>query len=339
MQIHSEKTHYLSDLTAGLSAGLECLPGSFRSRHAEYLLAAQRPDGGFAGRRGGSDIYYTMFALRAAELLVPADECLWRRAAQYLSSLSEPPRDMIACFCLLCIRRLVGERAGTGSGDERSAEIESARRTAHDAEVVRRSRAADGGYARFPGGEATVYHTFLAALCAELSDSDFPGAAEAAAFIHSRRCADGGYADSKRGAQGGGSTLPPELPATADGEGATNPTAAALSLLTLFGAPEDFSNTASSFLASMQRPEGGFAACAGAPEPDLLSTFTALVALAGMGALGRVKLAPVARFVNGLQVSGGGFHACAGDAAPDVEYTYYGLGTLALLAEAAGRRV
>jgi geranylgeranyl transferase type-2 subunit beta len=84
----------------------------------------------------------------------------------------------------------------------------------------------------------------------------------------------------------------------------------------------------------MQRPEGGFAACAGALEPDLLSTFTATVALAGIGALSRVKLAPVARFVNGLQASGGGFRGCAGDAAPDVEYTYYGLGTLALLAEA-----
>ena len=89
----------------------------------------------------------------------------------------------------------------------------------------------------------------------------------------------------------------------------------------------------------MQRPEGGFAACAGAPEPDLLSTFTASVALAGMGALGRVKLAPVARFAHALQARGGGFRGCAGDVAPDVEYTYYGLGTLALLAEAAGGRI
>ena len=186
-------------------------------------------------------------------------------------------------------------------------------------EVVARSRAADGGYARFPGGEATVYHTFLAALCAELSDSDFSGAGEAAAFVHSRRCADGGYADS----------------ASAGGEGATNPTAAALALLTLLGASADRAPActqrgSAEFLASMQRPEGGFAACAGAPEPDLLSTFTASVALAGIGALGRVKLAPVARFAQALQAPAGGFRGCAGDDAPDVEYTYYGLGTLAL---------
>jgi geranylgeranyl transferase type-2 subunit beta len=93
--------------------------------------------------------------------------------------------------------------------------------------------------------------------------------------------------------------------------------------------------SAAEFLASMQRPEGGFAACADAQEPDLLSTFTASVALAGIGALGRVKLAPVARFAHALQVSDGGFRGCAGDDAPDVEYTHYGLGTLALLAQAA----
>ena len=73
------------------------------------------------------------------------------------------------------------------------------------------------------------------------------------------------------------------------------------------------------------------------PEPDLLSTFTASIALAGLGALSRVKLAPIARFAHALQAPAGGFRACAGDAAPDVEYTYYGIGTLALLALAAGR--
>jgi geranylgeranyl transferase type-2 subunit beta len=308
-------TGYLSGLTASLAAGLEFLPAGFRSRHSEYLLAAQRPDGGFAGRQGGSDIYYTMFALRSAELLVPADDGLWRGAERYARSLCAPPRDMIECFCLLYLRRLTAERIGTGRNDAGCAKI---------MEVVSRSRAAHGGYARFPGGEATLYHTFLAALCAELSNSGFPGAGEAAAFVNTRRCADGGYADS----------------ADDGGEGATNSTAAALALLAMLGMLDGASAAqAAEFLASMQRPEGGFAAGAGVPEPDLLSTFTASVALAGMGALSRVKLAPVARFAQALQAPGGGFRGCAGDAAPDVEYTYYGLGVLALLAKAAGRRI
>jgi geranylgeranyl transferase type-2 subunit beta len=303
-------TGYLSRLASLLSCGLEFLPAGFRARHSNYLRSAQRAGGGFAGRQGGSDIYYTMFALRSAELLVPADDALWRSAAQYAASLSAPPRGMVECFCLLYIRRLVGERAGTGRGDAERAEI---------MESVARSRAPDGGYACFPGGEATLYHTFLAALCAELSDSELSGAREAAAFAESRRCADDGYADS----------------ASDGGEGATNPTAAALALLSFYGQPTSAPHRAAGFLASMQRPEGGFAACAGAPAPDLLSTFTASVALAETGALRRVKLAPVARFAQALEARDGGFRGCAADDAPDAEYTYYGLGTLALLAAAA----
>jgi geranylgeranyl transferase type-2 subunit beta len=321
-----ETQQYLSDLTAQLAAGLKFLPDSFRSRHSEFLLAAQRPDGGFTGRQGGSDIYYTMFALRSVELISLTDEGLWRGAAQYNRSLSAPPRDMIECFCLLYLRRLAGRLDEPCEGSCKPSQRRDARR-AGIMEVVERSRAANGGYARFPGGEATVYHTFLAALCAELSDSNFSAArspaeaGEAAAFVRSRRCADGGYADS--GNEGGA--------------GATNPTAAALALLAISGDLNgDAAAQAAGFLASMQRPEGGFAACAGAPEPDLLSTFTATVALSGIGALGRVKLAPAARFAHALQAVGGGFRGCAGDDAPDVEYTYYGLGTLAILAGAAG---
>jgi geranylgeranyl transferase type-2 subunit beta len=302
---------YLAGLASSLAAGLKALPDSFRARHSEYLLSAQRPDGGFAGRQGGSDIYYTMFALRSAELLLPAEEGLWRGAARYAENLAAPPRDMVECFCLLHIRRLLAART-PGRGDGRCAEI---------MELVARSRAPDGGYARFPGGEATLYPTFLAALCAELSGSEFPGASDAAAFVSSRRCADGGYADS------------------AGGEGATNPASAALALLGLFGSREAESRPGAAdavgFLAAMQRPEGGVAACAGAPEADLLSTFTAAVALAGMDALSRVKLAPIARFAQSLQSPEGGFRGSEADDAPDVEYTYYGLGTLALLAGTA----
>ena len=68
---------------------------------------------------------------------------------------------------------------------------------------------------------------------------------------------------------------------------------------------------AAGFLASMQRAEGGFAACTGAPAADLLSTFTALVALDGLGALHMVKLAPAARFVQSLEEEAADFGAAA----------------------------
>ena len=53
---------YLTRLTARLLDGVERLPAEVRHRHATYLLASQNPDGGFSGREGGSDLYYTSFA-------------------------------------------------------------------------------------------------------------------------------------------------------------------------------------------------------------------------------------------------------------------------------------
>ena len=60
---------YLAELTTRLAAGIAELPEATRDRHAKYLLAAQRADGGFAGREGESDLYYTGFALRSLALL------------------------------------------------------------------------------------------------------------------------------------------------------------------------------------------------------------------------------------------------------------------------------
>jgi geranylgeranyl transferase type-2 subunit beta len=56
---------YLETLTVRLATGLAELDEDVRRRQAAYLLEAQQPDGGFAGREGGSDLYYTGFALRA----------------------------------------------------------------------------------------------------------------------------------------------------------------------------------------------------------------------------------------------------------------------------------
>src|SRR6266566_2987919 len=60
---------YLPRLTARLGDGLAALPEAFRARHAGYLKSAQNPDGGWPGREGGSDLYYTGFALRGLAVL------------------------------------------------------------------------------------------------------------------------------------------------------------------------------------------------------------------------------------------------------------------------------
>ncbi|MCA9222003.1 MAG: geranyl transferase, partial [Planctomycetales bacterium] len=55
---------YLENLTIRLATGVAELPEPVRQRHVQYLLSAQQTDGGFAGREGDSDLYYTGFALR-----------------------------------------------------------------------------------------------------------------------------------------------------------------------------------------------------------------------------------------------------------------------------------
>ena len=61
--------HYLSDLQARLADGLARQPAAFRARHAGFLSERQNPDGGFSGREGESDLYYTGFALRGLAVL------------------------------------------------------------------------------------------------------------------------------------------------------------------------------------------------------------------------------------------------------------------------------
>ena len=60
---------YLQDLNERLAAGIARLPEATRHRHAQFLASKQNPDGGFPDREGGSDLYYTGFALRGLSVL------------------------------------------------------------------------------------------------------------------------------------------------------------------------------------------------------------------------------------------------------------------------------
>src|SRR5262245_669081 len=75
---------YLTRLTARLADGLARQPAAVRDRHAAYLAATQLPDGGWPGREGGSDLYYTGFALRGLTALGALTPEVAGRAADYL---------------------------------------------------------------------------------------------------------------------------------------------------------------------------------------------------------------------------------------------------------------
>ncbi|MEK6235771.1 MAG: geranyl transferase, partial [Planctomycetales bacterium] len=66
-------SNYLENLTRRLTDAAKLLPDDVRRRHAAFLKSTQLEDGGFPGREGGSDLYYTGFALRGLALLDELD--------------------------------------------------------------------------------------------------------------------------------------------------------------------------------------------------------------------------------------------------------------------------
>ncbi len=102
----------------------------------------------------------------------------------------------------------------------------------------------------------------------------------------------------------------------------TPTTAAAVTLLRQMQAPVP--PDAVTWLLERAHPEGGFAATADAPMPDLLSTATALHALSGQHASFAHLKEPTLDFLDTLW-TGKAFCGTWADDEPDCEYTYYAL--------------
>jgi len=243
-------------------------------------------------------------------LLDLADPIMWRAAGTFIRAHAENVANIVECFSVLHSTGLLAEQGvcpcSIPDRDHCTARCKS---------VLDQFHTPNGGYARARGEPASLYHTFLGILCEQMLGLS-PLGPPIRTLLRKRLRADGGYSD---------------LGQTERGE--TNPTAAAVALLKIFGAleGENVESTAE-FLATMQRADGGFAAHQEAPASDLLSTFTALVSLADLNRLRCVNLASVGRFVRALASEHGGVRGSILDNEPDVEYTYYGLGVLGLLA-------
>ena len=67
-----------------LAEGLGAIPDFARERHVKFLTDAQQGDGGFAGREGLSDLYYTSFALRGLAIGGALHDAVAERAGDFL---------------------------------------------------------------------------------------------------------------------------------------------------------------------------------------------------------------------------------------------------------------
>lgn len=262
-----------------------------------FVRGRRLADGSFMNRAGDGDLYYTIFGIECLAALKMEIEA--GRLAGYLKQFGHGAElDLVHMACLA--------RGWAYAGLEGLGE---AGRTAL-AGKIERHRSLDGGYDADEGEkEGTIYGCFLATGAYQDLGLEVPQGLRMAGCIEGLRTRDGGYANQRN------------LPI-----GTVPSTAAAVTLLRQLG--REIPRGAGDWLASCCHEGGGFFATPGAPAPDLLSTATALHALAGMGLdFGKLKETCL-DFVDSLWVSGeagGSFCGSWLDEALDVEYTYYGL--------------
>src|SRR5262249_20912316 len=136
---------YLALLNARLADGVSRLPEATRARHAAYLRAAQNVDGGFSGREGGSDLYYTGFGLRGLSVLDALTPDVCERAAGFLRHSLTLSASVVDFFSLLYACLLV--QASGGPDVLANSPEDWPERTAAMLETFRTS---DGGFTKTP---------------------------------------------------------------------------------------------------------------------------------------------------------------------------------------------
>jgi len=261
----------------------------------EFLLGQQNDDGGFKDRAGKSDLYYTVFGLDA--LMVFDEAANVDGVEVFLKSFGEgEDLDLVHLSCLTrCWGAIGRERMPKGLRKNLLSRLENFRKPC-------------GGWDNDPKKEhGTAYGSFLA-LGAYRDMSKLPP--KPLRILQSlKRLETPDHAWNNA----------PNMPV-----GSTNPTAGAVVLLNNLHLP--INADCGQWLRARLHAQGGFVAVPDAPMPDLLSTATALHALAALDVrLTEEETERCLDFVDSLWDASGGFHGHWSDDYLDCEYTFYGL--------------
>lgn len=244
-------------------------------------------------RAGRPDLYYTIFALAGAQAMeapVPTDQ-----TREWLVSFGDGASlDFVHIGALARCWAAVG-----GAGKERSKAI---------LDRLERYRQSDGGYnSNASAGFGTAYDAFVALGAYEDLLARPPESIDLLRSLKHLETADHAWSNQRDQRAGN-----------------LNATAGAVTLITHLGFPVN--EKVGDWLLAQAAPQGGFLAVPGAPIPDLLSTATALHALACLER--RIPSDVHERcldFIDTLWSAEGGFHGHWADDFLDAEYTYYGL--------------
>ncbi len=267
----------------------------------DFILSNLHQDGGFTNRAGEPDLYYTVFGLES--LLALQSQHPLSDFPPFLKQFETG--DHLDFVHLACLARAWAD-IGTASlvADKRTGILDR----------IETFRTQDGGYNQTPGAAtATTYACFLALGAYQDLETALPHSEKMIDSLSSLQCEDGGFANQSQ-----------------QTTGLTPPTAAAITLLRHFQRPVPDQIT--QWLLQRCLPQGGFSASPKITMPDLLSTATALHALAGQ----QVDLDKIREvcldFIDSVWVNQGSFYGNWTEETLDTEYTYYGLLALGHLA-------
>ena len=260
-----------------------------------FLASQQNPDGGFRDRAGESDLYYTVFGLDALAVFQAKPDMA--AVEQFLLKYEEgEDLDLVHLSCLARCWGTVGkDQMPKGLRKALLTRLESFRKPC-------------GGWDNNPDREhGTAYGSFLA-LGAYQDLGKLPS--KPLRILQSLKALETpDHAWNNH----------PNLPT-----GSTNPTAGAVVLLNNLHLP--INDEVGKWLRDQLHPQGGFVAVPGAPIPDLLTTATALHALAALEVrLTEEQTDLCLDFIDTLWDATGGFHGNWSDDYLDCEYTFYGL--------------
>lgn len=303
---------YLFQLADRVASGLKSLDPDRIQRHRAFLMTQVMPDGGFRGREGDSDLYYTGFAVRALAITGGLEEATAHALADYLKKHDPQQLNVIDLLSWLYSALVIQLAIGTDLLAELPPDFADKTQ-----ERLEATRTADGGYAKSTKGAAgSTYHSFMVVLTYELLGRSVPRPNRLVQFLYDRQRDDGGFVEIAPMRRSG-----------------TNPTAAAVALLnTLGGMDDDIVDDVQGFLTDVVSTEGGFQANTRIPFADGLSTFTGLLTGQDLGRRDLIRPPQVLHWLETqIEAEAGGFKGASWDQQADAEYTFYGLGVLGLL--------
>ena len=270
----------------------------------EFIKGQQNADGGFKDREGKSDLYYTVFGLDGLAVFDAAAH--GESVEDFLKSHEEGEElDLVHLSCLIrCWGAIGRDRLPRGLRSALLKRLEEFRKPC-------------GGWDNDSAKEhGTAYGSFLALGAYHDMGKLPPKPLRILQSLKRLETPDHAWNNA------------PGMPV-----GSTNPTAGAVVLLNNLHLP--INADVGEWLRSRLHAQGGFVAVPDAPMPDLLSTATALHALAALEArLSGDETERCLDFVDSLWDADGGFHGHWADDFIDCEYTFYGLlalGHLSLL--------